>query len=120
MSDHSAIGIFLLLTILFPLAAMAMAWLFRPKPRTAVDDEKFTTYECGVDTRGKTWIRFKANYFLYALIFLAFDVEIVFLYPWAVKFQVLGLFAFIEMIIFITILLIALWYAWKEGALEWY
>ena len=63
-----------------------------------MEDEKFLTYECGVDTRGKTWIRFKVNYFLYALVFLAFDV-VLFLYPWAVKFQVLGAFAFIEMII---------------------
>ena len=120
LADNPALGLFLLLTMAFPAAAMTLAWLFRPKPKKDKDHEKFLTYECGVDTRGKTWIRFKVNYFLYALVFLAFDVEILFLYPWAVKFQVLGLFAFIEMIIFISILLIGLWYAWKEGALEWY
>lgn len=120
MLSHSAtIGIFLLLTVCFPIGAMIAAWLLRPKPKTASDDKKLVTYECGVDTIGPTWIRFKSNYFLYALIFLAFDVEVVFLFPWAVKFQMLGWFAFVEMLIFIAILLIGLWYAWKEGALEW-
>ncbi len=117
LSDWATIGIFLLLTIIFPVAAMATAWLFRPKPAGTAD--KLKPYECGVDTIGKTWIRFRVNYFLYALVFLAFDVETVFLFPWAVKFQSLGLFAFIEMLIFIAILVIGLWYAWKEGALEW-
>lgn len=120
LGNYSALGIFFLLTLAFPVAALSLAWLFRPKPKASVDDAKFTTYECGVDTRGKSWIRFKVNYFLYALVFLAFDVETVFLYPWAVKFQVLGPFAFFEMVIFIAILVIGLWYAWKEGALEWY
>ncbi|MBP1760482.1 MAG: NADH-ubiquinone/plastoquinone oxidoreductase, chain 3 [Firmicutes bacterium] len=117
LSDYGIIGIFLLLTIAFPVAAMATAWLVRPKPKQ--DREKLTTYECGVDTIGKTWIRFRVNYFLYALVFLAFDVETVFLFPWAVKFKSLGLFAFGEMLIFIAILVLGLWYAWKEGALQW-
>lgn len=118
MSDYATIGVFLLLTIAFPLAAMAASWMFRPKPKQT--GEKMVPYECGVDTQGKTWIRFRVSYFLYALVFLAFDVEVVFLFPWAVKFNALGLFAFVEMLIFITILVIGLWYAWKEGALEWY
>ncbi|MDR1615586.1 MAG: NADH-quinone oxidoreductase subunit A [Syntrophomonadaceae bacterium] len=118
MSDYSTIGIFFVLTLVFPLAAMASSWLFRPKP--ASGPQKLAPYECGVDTQGKTWVRMKVNYFLYALIFLAFDVEVLFLFPWAVKFQALGLFAFVEMLIFIAILVIGLWYAWKKGALEWY
>ena len=118
MADHSTIGVFLLLTLVFPLAAMAGAWLFRPHPRAS--EEKMLPYECGVDTKGPTWIRFRVNFFLYALVFLAFDVETVFLFPWAVKFKSLGLFAFGEMLIFIFILALGLWYAWKEGALEWY
>lgn len=120
MGDYPALGLFFLLTVAFPIGAMAAAWLFRSKPKADPLHEKYTTYECGVDTVGKTWIRFKVNYFLYALVFLVFDVETIFLYPWAVKFQALGLFAFIEMIIFIAILLVGLWYAWKEGALEWH
>ncbi len=118
LTDYATIGIFLLLTLLFPLAALILAWMVRPKPKAT--PEKLTTYECGVDTIGPTWVRFQVNYFLYALVFLAFSIETIFLYPWAVKFNSLGLFAFAEMMIFIMILVIGLWYAWKEGALEWY
>jgi NADH-quinone oxidoreductase subunit A len=118
LSDWSTIAIFFLITLSFPLIAMGLAWAVRPKPKTT--EEALTTYECGVDTIGRTWIRFRVSYFLYALVFLAFDVETVFLFPWAVKFSSLGAFAFIEMIIFIAILLIGLWYAWKEGVFEWY
>ena len=118
MSDFSTLGTFLLLTLVFPLLAMAAARMFRAPGRAS--EEKLVPYECGVDTRGPTWIRFRINFFLYALIFLAFDIETILLLPWAVKFQSLGLFAFIEMLIFIVILALGLWYAWKEGALEWY
>ncbi len=118
MSDNASIGVFLLLTIVFPAAAMLTAWLFRAKPKSS--EEKLLPYECGVDTKGPTWVRFRVNFFLYALIFLAFDVETIFLFPWAVKFKSLGLFAFAEMIVFIAILVVGLWYAWKEGALKWY
>lgn len=118
MSDHATLGIFLMLTLMFPVAAMAGAWLFRVK--TAPTREKLLPYECGVDPKGSGWMRFRVNYFLYALVFLAFDVETIFLYPWAVKFQSLGIFAFVEMLVFIAILALGLWYAWKEGALQWY
>lgn len=118
LTDYATIGLFFLLSISFPLAAMILAALVRPKSR--FNEEKMLPYECGVDTKGRTWVRFKINYFLYALVFLAFEVEIIFLLPWAVKFNHLGLFAFIEMIIFLVILLMALLYAWKEGALKWY
>ena len=119
MSDYGLIGLFFVLTVVFPVAAMVMAWVFRPKPKTK-NKGKMEPYECGVDTKGPSWVRFRINYFLYALVFVAFDVEVIFLFPWAVKFNVLGLFAFIEMLIFIFILVLALWYAWKERALEWY
>ncbi|MGI9951065.1 NADH-quinone oxidoreductase subunit A [Moorellaceae bacterium AZ2] len=99
------------------IGAIAANWFIRPKRPAAGAKEE--TYECGLETQGPTWVQFKISYFLYALIFLLFDVETVFLYPWAVKFKVLGWFAFIEMIIFIAILVLGLWYAWKEGALEW-
>ncbi|MFA7078656.1 MAG: NADH-quinone oxidoreductase subunit A [Syntrophomonas sp.] len=118
MSNYPTLGVFILLTLVFPVAAMAGAWLFRPKP--APTKEKLLPYECGVDTKGPSWMRFRVNFFLYALVFLAFDVETIFLFPWAVKFQSLGLFAFAEMLVFIFILGLGLWYAWKEGALEWY
>ncbi|MCL2338159.1 MAG: NADH-quinone oxidoreductase subunit A, partial [Firmicutes bacterium] len=66
-----------------------------------------------------TWVQFRTSYFLYALLFVIFDVETIFLYPWAIIFKSMWFFAFIEMIIFIFILIVGLWYAWKEGALEW-
>ena len=100
----------------FGLMVMATNWLVRPK---RPNREKETTYECGLDTQGPTWIQFKISYFMYALIFVVFDVETVFLYPWAVTFNSAGFFAFGEMLIFIAILALGLWYAWKEGALEW-
>ncbi|SMB95365.1 NADH dehydrogenase subunit A [Thermanaeromonas toyohensis ToBE] len=110
-------AIFLLGAVGVALGALATNWVLRPK-RPQVGDQR-ETYECGLTTKGPTWVQFRISYFLYALIFLLFDVETVFLYPWAVKFQVLGLFAFIEMVIFIAILILGLWYAWKEGGLEW-
>ncbi len=110
------IGIYALVTIAFALAALIVSWLLRPKKPNAA---KLSTYECGVETVGQTWIRFKVSYYLYALIFVVFDVETAFLYPWAVAFQKLGLFALVEAVIFILILLVGLGYAWKEGALEW-
>lgn len=118
MSDHASLGVFLLLTFLFPIGSMAGAWMLRAKSKDTI--EKLLPYECGVDTKGPSWMRFRVNFFLYALVFLAFDVETIFLFPWAVKFQSLGLFAFAEMLIFIFVLALGLWYAWKEGALEWY
>lgn len=105
------------LCIAFPISAMAVAWLVRPKKRQSA--AKLAPYECGVDTVGPTWNSFKVNYFKYALAFVLFDVETLFLFPWAVKFKSVGWFAFGEMTVFILILLLGLWYAWKEGALEW-
>lgn len=116
LKDYSAIGIFLIVAIAFPIIMLAVSRLVAPNRPSP---EKQTTYECGLETQGETWVQFKTNYFMYALIFVAFDVETIFLYPWAVQFKSLGLFAFIEMFIFITILVIGFWYAWKEGALEW-
>ncbi|MBE3575028.1 MAG: NADH-quinone oxidoreductase subunit A [Firmicutes bacterium] len=96
---------------------MGAAWLLRPKPRqTAL---KRSTYESGIPTTGETWVRFRMSYYLYALVFVVFDVEAAFLYPWAVALHQLGTFAFVEAILFILILLVGWGYAWKEGALEW-
>ena len=81
LGNYPALGIFFILTLAFPIGAMAAAWLFRPKPQADPADEKYTTYECGVDTKGKSWIRFKVNYFLYALVFLIFDIETVIYIP---------------------------------------
>ncbi|KJR99605.1 MAG: NADH-quinone oxidoreductase subunit A [Peptococcaceae bacterium BRH_c4a] len=116
LSDWGAVFIFFAVALAFGAGGIVTSFLIHPRRPTAA---KLTTYECGVDTIGPTWVQFKTSYFLYALLFVIFDVETIYLYPWAVKFQSLGLFAFIEMIIFLFILIVGLWYAWKEGALEW-
>jgi NADH-quinone oxidoreductase subunit A len=114
--DYGTLGIFLLGGIAFGFIVLITNWLVRPK---GSNKEQEKTYECGTDTQGPTWVQFKISYFLYALIFVIFDAETVFLYPWAVAFRSLGIFAFVEMGIFIGILTLGLWYAWKKGALEW-
>ncbi|MHC1585335.1 MAG: NADH-quinone oxidoreductase subunit A [Candidatus Syntropharchaeia archaeon] len=102
--------------ILFPLVAFILARILRP---VVPDPEKYTTYECGEIPIGDTRVNFGVQFYLYALIFVIFDCEVAFLYPWAVAFGNLGLFAFIEMMIFIGILVVGYLYAWKRGALEW-
>lgn len=118
LQEFGNVGLLLVVALIFPLLALGTAYFIRPRPRHH-DAEKSLPYECGVDTVGETWVQFRASYFLYALVFVAFDIETVFLYLWAIKFQQLGAFAFIEMFIFLSILLVGLGYAWKKGALEW-
>ncbi len=81
--------------------------------------QKFEPYECGIPTEGPTWIQFHVGYYLFAIIYLIFDVETVFLFPWGVVMKSMGLRAFIEIIIFFFILGLGLLYAWKKGALKW-
>ncbi len=107
---------FLIICSLVPFLAIGVSKLVRPKAR---GPERHTTYESGVEPIGGAWIQFNIRYYMFALVFVIFDVETVFLYPWAVAFNQLGLLAFIEALIFITILVIALVYAWRKGALEW-
>lgn len=80
---------------------------------------KGEAYECGVPTTGTSWIQFNVGYYLFALIFLVFDVELVFLYPWAAAAKLTGLIAFIEIVIFMLILFMGLLYAYRKGALKW-
>lgn len=116
MSDWTAVLIFLVVGVLFGAGGVVASFLIHPRGSGVIKTEP---YECGMTTIGETWVRFRTSYFLFALLSLIFAVEVVYLYPWAVAFQELGLRAFIKMIIFITILIAGLWYAWKEGALEW-
>jgi NADH-quinone oxidoreductase subunit A len=102
--------------IAFPVVVLLLAYLIRPKKPTKV---KQSIYECGLETIGETWVQFKAQYYIYALVFVVFDVETVFLYPWAVAYDSLVLFALVEMFIFLAILFAGLIYAWRKGALEW-
>lgn len=116
--DSMVIGGFIVIGALFTVVALGSSWLVSPKKPSA---EKATMYECGVEPIGSPWVRFRAGYYVYALLYVIFDIETVFLYPWAVTFARpgVGWFVFFEMLIFITILLGGLAYAWKEGALKW-
>lgn len=117
MADNfAAVGILLIFAIFVPIVMVTIPRILAPHKR---HKEKLRPYECGNEPIGKAWLGFKSNYYLYALVFTVFDVETIFLYPWALTLRKLGLFAFIEMFIFIGILLVGFWYAWKEGALEW-
>ena len=110
------VAVFALIALSVPLIGLLMAFALRPKRPGAI---KNSTYECGLETIGETWIQFKVQYYLFALVFVLFDVETVFLYPWAVAYNALPLFALVEMFIFLAILGVGLVYAWRKGALEW-
>lgn len=116
MSDWAGVFIFFAVALVFGAGGIVTSFLIHPR---RANPEKFTEYECGLRTQGPTWVQFRTSYFLYALLFVIFDVETIYLYPWAVRFNSMQFFMFIEMIIFIFILIVGLWYAWKEGALEW-
>lgn len=116
LANYTLVGLFLIAAVAFPLLPLAAARLVRPRRPT---ETKLDTYECGLEVIGDIHVQFKVQYYLYALAFVIFDVEVIFLYPWAVAFNQLGLFALIEMAIFLGILAAGLVYAWKKGALEW-
>ncbi|MBI5167706.1 MAG: NADH-quinone oxidoreductase subunit A [candidate division NC10 bacterium] len=106
----------IVLAVLFALGTLLMSSIFGPKRPTP---EKLSPYECGITPVGTARERFSVKFYLIAMLFIVFDIEIVFLYPWAVVFRQLRLFGLIEMAIFILILCIGLCYAWKKGGLEW-
>lgn len=110
------VGLFVIVGALVPTAAIVLSWIISPKKPNPI---KQSTYECGMETVGDSLVQFKAQYYIFALVFLVFDVETVFLFPWAVSLGKLPLFAVIEGIVFIIILLAGLIYAWRKGTLEW-
>jgi NADH:ubiquinone oxidoreductase subunit 3 (subunit A) len=110
------IGVFLVLAPVFPAIALLIPRIIAPKKPNTI---KLEAYECGIETVGATWVQFRVQYYIFALVFLVFDVETVFLFPWAVAFDVLPLFAVLEGILFILILVAGLIYAWRKGALQW-
>jgi NADH-quinone oxidoreductase subunit A len=114
--NYVFIGMLLLGAIGFAVAPLVVVALVAPRKRSLA---KSDIYECGVRTTGETWIRFKIQYYIYALMFVVFDIETVFLYPWAVSYGGLGVFALVEMVIFLVILAVGLVYAWGKGVLRW-
>jgi NADH:ubiquinone oxidoreductase subunit 3 (subunit A) len=116
LSDYAAVGVLLAIVLTVPLGGFLISFLLRPKRDYAL---KRQTYECGLETVGDTWVQFKVQYYLFALIFVVFDIETVFIYPWAVVYRQLGLFALVEMLVFVGILVVGLAYAWRKGTLRW-
>lgn len=115
-NNYVIVAIFIGLGILLPAAALTAGRWIRPNAPT---EGKRTTYESGNEPVGDSHIRFNVRYYLFALMFVIFDVETVFLYPWAVTYRHLGLFALVEMTVFILLLAVGLIYAWKKKVLQW-
>ncbi|MCI0620944.1 MAG: NADH-quinone oxidoreductase subunit A [Acidobacteria bacterium] len=116
MLQFANVLVFLVVGILFLLISLALSSLVRPFKYSA---EKYTSYECGENPVGSPWIQFNIRFYVFALIFIIFDVEVAFLVPWAVVFKKLGMFAFVEGLIFIAILAVGLAYVWAKGDLQW-
>ena len=117
LSDWQFIGIFVALAAVFPGMPLIAARFIGPRKPNPI---KQATYECGIETVGDTWIQFKVQYYIFALVFVIFDIEAVFLFPIAAAFDQLALFAVFEVVLFVIILAVGLGYAWRKGALEWF
>ena len=115
-NNYVVVAVFIVLGILLPVVALTVGRLLRPNKPTEL---KQTTYESGNEPVGEGQVRFNIRYYLFALMFVIFDVETVFLYPWAVAYNKLGLFVLVEMVIFAGMLFIGLLYAWKKKVLKW-
>ena len=116
LQEYGQIGVFVLFGAFFAFFNLALSWLVRVRN----NDSLFrTTYECGPDTVGSPWVQINVRFYLFAMLFVLFDVETIFIYPWAVAYRGLGLMGFLEMIVFIGVLFLGLIYAWKKGGLEW-
>jgi NADH-quinone oxidoreductase subunit A len=116
LTAHSSVLVFLVVVVGFLIVNLLLWKVIRPNRPT---DEKVTTYECGENPQGSAWIQFNIRFYVFALIFIIFDVEAVFLLPWAVVFRKLGWIAFVDGLVFIGILVVALAYVWRKGDLEW-
>jgi len=121
LAEYGYIGLFLVVALLFAAVALFLPVILRfirivpHKPNPI----KSSTFECGMETIGKTWVQFNFRYYFYALIFVALDILVVFLYPWAVGLKQLGSHGLIVILVFIAIVIVGYVYAWKEKVLEW-
>jgi NADH:ubiquinone oxidoreductase subunit 3 (subunit A) len=116
LTAYASILVFLVAIVGILVGALLFWWVLRP---SRFSEEKLTTYECGEDPTGNAWIQFNIRFYVFALIFIVFDVEAVFLLPWAAVFREMGLLAYVEGLVFIAILLVALGYVWRKGDLAW-
>ena len=114
--EYIAIGVMIAVAAFIAFAAIGLGELFGPKKNTA---EKSIPYESGITPFGEGTRRMPVRFYLIAVLFILFDIEVVFFLPWAIAFRKLGIFGLLEMVVFIVILLVGYVYAWKKGALEW-
>lgn len=115
-SDYFVVAVFSIFGIVFVGLLLTIGRLLRPRHPTS---DKLSPYECGMRPFGGEWSQFNVRFYIFALLFLIFDVEIAFLYPWAVIFRHLGIGPFLEMMLFIGVLILGLIYAWRKGVLRW-
>jgi NADH-quinone oxidoreductase subunit A len=116
LTSFATVLAFVAVVLAFLVVNLIVWKVLRP---SRFSEEKLTTYECGENPTGSAWIQFNIRFYVFALIFIIFDVEAVFLLPWAVVFSELGMLAFVEGLVFIGILVVALAYVWRKGDLEW-
>ena len=121
LANYGSVGLFIVVALLFTVFLIFLPVIFRflrivPNRPNPI---KNATFECGMETIGKTWVQFNFRYYFYALIFLALDVLVVFVYPWAVELRQLGLFGLIGVLIFISVIVVGYIYAWRKKVLEW-
>jgi NADH:ubiquinone oxidoreductase subunit 3 (subunit A) len=117
LNEWTFIGLFLLMGAIFPgVPILLNSLILGPKKSNPV---KNSPYECGIETVGETWVQFKVQYYIFALVFVIFSVETIFLFPFAVAYGQVAMFAVVEVVIFILILAAGLVYAWRKGVLEW-
>ncbi len=122
LGDFGYIGIFLIAALGFAATMILIPVTLRllgVVPRKP-NPTKYTTYECGMETIGESRIQFNFRYYFFALLFVIFDVQVVFLYPWAVEFNQLKLFGLVVMLVFVLIMMVGFVYAWKKGVLKWH
>lgn len=114
--DYVPIALMFLVALAFVVVTMISSHKLGPQKKSKI---KLESFECGIESQGNARIPFSIKYFLVAILFVLFDVEVIFLYPWAVNFRELGLFGFVEMISFMAVLLLGFFYIIKKGALKW-
>nr|YP_010929127.1 NADH dehydrogenase subunit C [Decodon verticillatus]WKK48277.1 NADH dehydrogenase subunit C [Decodon verticillatus] len=114
--EYDIFWAFLIISSVIPILAFLISRVLAPINK---GPEKLSSYESGIEPMGDAWLQFRIRYYMFALVFVVFDVETVFLYPWAMSFDILGVSVFIEALIFVLILIVGLVYAWRKGALEW-
>ena len=116
LTRYFPILLFIFVTLVFGVATLLLSYLVQPK---YPEPEKLTTYECGSEPFSDARMPFPVRYYIFAMLFVIFDIEVIFLYPWAVVFTKIELIGLIEMLVFIGLFLVAYVYAWRKGALEW-